>query len=295
MKPSINKITFAGMVVALFAMFTNCSHPEPRDVKYNMPDGTIKIVSYNIRLSSKAKEDGDNAWKYRRDASLEMIQREAPSAFGLQEAMLDQIEYVNEAFPQYEYVGVGRDDGDKEGEFMAIFYLKDKFDLLDSGTYWLSETPDVVSRGWDAQCNRTLTWVKLKEVATGNEFYYYNTHLDHIGEVAREESVKLIVDIIKKNVPDGMPVIMGGDLNSSIDSPIFNPLLDINMKSVREIAPETDHKGTFNAFGTAPSNIILDHIFIRGLEPISYRTLVENYGAPYISDHYPIEVVLNLK
>lgn len=284
------------LAIALLVIVVSCSYAKKveRTVSYNMPDGTLKIISFNIRLSAN-KVDGRNAWKYRKDATLEMIQKETPSAFGLQEAMLDQIKYINDAFPQYDYVGVGRDDGKKSGEFMAIFYLKDKFALLDSGTYWLSETPNVVSRGWDAQCNRTLTWVKLKEISTGKVFYYYNTHLDHIGEKAREESVKLIVDIIKKNVPEGMPVILGGDLNSSIDSPIFNPLLDMNMKSVRENAPVTDHKGTFNAFGTAPSNIILDHIFIRDIEPISYRTLVENYGAPYISDHYPIEVVLKLK
>lgn len=284
------------LAIALLVIAASCSYAKKveRTVSYNMPDGTLKIISFNIRLSAN-KVDGRNAWKYRKDATLEMIQKETPSAFGLQEAMPDQVKYISDAFPQYDYVGVGRDDGKKSGEFMAIFYLKDKFELLDSGTYWLSETPDVVSRGWDAQCNRTLTWVKLKEISTGKVFFYYNTHLDHIGEKAREESVKLIVDIIKKNVPEGMPVIFGGDLNSSIDSPIFNPLLDMNMKSVRETAPETDHKGTFNAFGTAPSNIILDHIFIRDIEPISYRTLVENYGAPYISDHYPIEVVLKLK
>lgn len=284
------------LAIALLAIAASCSYAKKveRTVSYNMPDGTLKIISFNIRLSAN-KVDGRNAWKYRKDATLEMIQKETPSAFGLQEAMPDQVKYISDAFPQYDYVGVGRDDGKKSGEFMAIFYLKDKFELLDSGTYWLSETPDVVSRGWDAQCNRTLTWVKLKEISTEKVFYYYNTHLDHIGEKAREESVKLIVDIIKKNVPEGMPVILGGDLNSSIDSPIFNPLLDMNMKSVRETSPVTDHKGTFNAFGTAPSNIILDHIFIRDIEPISYRTLVENYGAPYISDHYPIEVVLKLK
>ena len=265
-----------------------------RHVTYQQPNGTIKLISYNIRFDSNYSRrlDSTNAWDYRKEATLEMIQREAPAAFGLQEAMANQVQYIQKAFPQYKHVGVGRDDGRKAGEFMAIFYLKSNFKLLGHGTYWLSETPEQVSKGWDAACKRTLTWVNLKEKATGRVFYYFNTHLDHIGETARQESVKLIARIIDEKVPAGTPVILGGDMNSDIDSPIFAPLAGSHLLSVRDHAPQSDHQATFNGFGSAST--VIDHLFLRDAAPLSFRTLTGEYGAAYISDHYPIAVVIRL-
>lgn len=280
-------------IACLMSCETNKKIVSP--ISYNTADGHVKIISYNIRRGDLAKDDGSNAWKKRRNATIEMIKTEAPSAFGLQEALYDQVQFIAKSFPQYCYVGVGRDDGKSGGEIMAIFYLKEKYTLLDSGTYWLSKTPDTISRGWDAFCNRTLTWVKLQEKATGKLFFYFNTHLDHVGEIARRESVKLIVSIINRMVPDGVTVVLGGDLNSTIDNAIFDPLKENNLQSARVVAPVTDAKGTFNAFGTAPTGIILDHFFLRNAKAISFRTLDGNYGAPYISDHYPIEVIVELK
>ena len=291
----MTKKYFLILLTAILSL-TSCSiHKEVvQTVSYSTPTGQAKIISYNIRRGDLAKDDGSNAWKKRRNATLEMIKREAPSAFGLQEALIDQIQFIAKAFPQYGYVGVGRDDGKKGGEIMAIFYLKDKFTLLDSGTYWLSETPKNVSRGWDAACNRTLTWVKLQEKATGKTLFYFNTHLDHKGETARQESVKLIVQIINEKVPAKTAVVLGGDLNSTIENVIFDPLRNNDLQSARVTAPVTDGKGTFNAFGTAPTGIILDHFFLRNTKAISFRTLDGDYGAPYISDHYPIEIVIEL-
>ena len=111
------------------------------------------------------------------------LEREAPTVFGIQEGYLFQVKYIEENLPQYGRVGVGRDDGKEGGEIMAVFYLRDRYDLLDHGDLWLSETPDRVSRGWDGACNRTMTWVHLREKATGKELYYFNTHLDHKGVV----------------------------------------------------------------------------------------------------------------
>ena len=149
----------------------------------------IKLISYNLRTSHG--KDGDNVWMKRRHATPEMIRREAPDVFGVQEGLIDQLHYIDTECPQYARVGVGRDDGAEKGEFMAVYYLRDRFELLDSGTFWLSETPDKVSRGWDGACNRTVTWVELKDRKSGKEFFYFNTHLDHKGKAAREEGVKL--------------------------------------------------------------------------------------------------------
>ena len=140
----------------------------------------IKLISYNLRTSHG--KDGDNVWMKRRHATPEMIRREAPDVFGVQEGLIDQLHYIDTECPQYARVGVGRDDGAEKGEFMAVYYLRDRFELLDSGTFWLSETPDKVSRGWDGACNRTVTWVELKDRKSGKEFFYFNTHLDHKGK-----------------------------------------------------------------------------------------------------------------
>ena len=213
----------------------------------------IKLISYNLRTSHG--KDGDNVWMKRRHATPEMIRREAPDVFGVQEGLIDQ---------------------------------------LDSGTFWLSETPDKVSRGWDGACNRTVTWVELKDRKSGKEFFYFNTHLDHKGKAAREEGVKLLIEKIHEIAGKKAPAIVGGDFNTPVDSPIFKPLTKY-MVSARAKAATTNHKGTFNGFGSAPDTIVIDHLYYRGkLKCQLFATLDGNYGAPYISDHYPIAMVFTL-
>ena len=215
----------------------------------------IKLISYTLRTSHG--KDGDNVWMKRRHATPEMIRREAPDVFGVQEGLIDQLHYIDTECPQYARVGVGRDDGAEKGEFMAVYYLRDRFELLDSGTFWLSETPDTVSRGWD-------------------------------------EGVKLLIEKIHEIAGKKAPAIVGGDFNTPVDSPIFKPLTKY-MVSARAKAATTDHKGTFNGFGSAPDTIVIDHLYYRGkLKCQLFATLDGNYGAPYISDHYPIAMVFTL-
>jgi endonuclease/exonuclease/phosphatase family metal-dependent hydrolase len=254
----------------------------------------IKVISYNIRQSGLSDKDGEYQWNNRKEATLTMLQKENPSIFGLQEALLEQVEYIEQNLPQYSRIGVGRDDGKNAGEFMAIFYLTDKFDLLKNGTFWLSETPDSVSKGWDAECYRTATWVQLQDLKTGKSFYFFNTHFDHRGSMARANSAKLIAEEIKKIADKKAAVILCGDLNSAISDPIFNPLKK-DLEIARECAPITDNKGSFNGFGSAPTSIVIDHIFFRKVTCKLFQTLDADYGAPYISDHYPIEFVFELK
>ena len=255
------------------------------------PEGEAKIISYNIRLG--VADDGANSWEHRREATLRMLEREAPTVFGIQEGYLFQVKYIEENLPQYGRVGVGRDDGAEKGEVMAVYYLRDRFELLDSGTFWLSETPDKVSRGWDGACNRTVTWVELKDRKSGKEFFYFNTHLDHKGKTARAEGVKLVVAQIAA-IAGKAPAILGGDFNTPTDSPIFRPLTK-TMKSARDKAPETAREGPFNGFGSAPDTLVLDHLYFRGkLKCLRFATLTGDYGAPYISDHYPISMTFSL-
>lgn len=248
-------------------------------------DVEIKYISYNIRYANAS--DGDNAWDIRKPATKEMIEREQPDVFGLQEALIGQLQYIDSNFPQYSRVGVGRDDGKEEGEFMAVYYRNDKFKLLENGNFWLSETPDQCSMGWDAACKRIVTWAKLKDLDSKKVFYVFNTHLDHVGEVAREQSILLITkkidEIVKK---DKAPVFLSGDFNSNVSSPIFDPLKNI-MKDSRAILPESEWIPTYNSFGNGGDSMI-DYIFYKNAEVQDFKTLNGDYGKPYISDHYPV-------
>ena len=249
----------------------------------------IKVISYNIRLSTKS--DGDNWWENRKQASINMINEEKPTIFGLQEALPVQVEYLAENLPEYAYIGVGRDDGKQKGEFMAIFYRKDEVELLDRGTFWLSETPDRPSRGWDAACFRSCTWTKLKMKSNGKIFAYLNTHLDHLGKEARKEGLALIAKRAQEIVSDDMPIFLTADFNAVTSNPIFEPVKAI-MKDAREVAPETDRRATINFYQPGnedKADWIIDHIFFRGATPKTFKVLRDkDYGAPYISDHYPV-------
>jgi endonuclease/exonuclease/phosphatase family metal-dependent hydrolase len=245
----------------------------------------ISAISYNIRLS--AALDGSNSWLKRRAASVEMIQQEAPLLIGLQEAMYNQVRYLDRHLNNYKRIGVGRDDGKRNGEFMAVYYDAKRCNLLDAGTFWLSETPTKVSRGWDAACHRTLTWLKLEHKASGNVFYVFNTHLDHQGQVARKQSIILIDSLINAVVPPNMPVILMGDFNMTADDERLAIIVDTFDES-RNCSPITDNRGTYNAFKADFKPITIDFIFSQKLRCKAHRTLDGDYGVPFISDHYPI-------
>ena len=249
----------------------------------------IKVMSYNIRLSSGTiKADSIYHWEHRKQASLNLMHEENPTVFGLQEACPDQMDYMVENLPEYGHIGVGRDDGKRKGEFMSIFYKKEEVEFIDGGTFWLSETPDQVSKGWDAQCFRTCTWAILKKKDTGKKFVYMNTHLDHMGKVAREESIKLIVERAEKLTGGKLPVFITADFNSPTSNAIFKPMQEA-MLDARVEAPVTDDRGTLNCWGTTPPGVVIDHVFYRGAEAQKFEVLRDkDYGAPYVSDHYPV-------
>lgn len=275
----------------------------------SVSDGAdMKVISYNIRLG--VAKDGDNSWKYRRPATIAMLQQQMPDVFGVQEAYSFQLEYVHKYMPMYEYVGVGRNDGSNEGEHMAVFYNTQTVELLDWGTYWLSETPLVPgSKGWDAKYPRTATWVKCRHKATGRCFFFVDTHLDHRGVIARKEGLALIVREIAKMNPDKAPMVLLGDFNIRPDSDNLVEL-DKVMQSARNVARNTVTDGSFNGWGEyaksagAPSwqgeapakgvAPIIDYIYISGFGScLEFKVLNETYvGVPYISDHYPIMTTL---
>ncbi len=247
----------------------------------------LKVMSYNIRMG--IAKDGTNSWEFRCPATIEMLNDQKPDVFGVQEAFEFQIKFVEEFCPDYKSVGVGRDDGKKKGEYMSIFWNKKTVSLLKWGTFWLSETPDKPSRGWDAHCRRTATWALMKDKKTGKKFYFVNTHLDHKGKEAQKNGLKLIVDRIESINPQGYPMILTGDFNIKPDNAALAEL-DSRMQSTRKIAADTDNHNTFNGWSVKPTDSVIDYIYISGFSSCpQYKTVTEKYAErPFVSDHYPI-------
>ena len=250
----------------------------------------ITVISYNIRMG--VAKDGTNSWEYRYPASAMMISDQKPDIFGLQEAYDFQVKYMDEYCDGYKSVGVGREDGKSKGEHMSIFYNKKKIALLKWGTYWLSETPDKPSIGWDAACIRTATWALMKDKASGKKFYYVNTHLDHVGPIAKKKGLKLIVDRIKEMNPQGYPMILMGDFNTEPHEAEILGELDTLMNSARNTAVATDNGDTFNGWGKGKG--VIDHIYWSGFSTCtSFEVIRKPYmDRKFISDHYPVKACL---
>lgn len=271
------------LLLCLVALMVGCT---PKDIKF---------MSFNIRNSSpwSINEDGENAWGNRREAVANMILKEKPDALGLQEALPDQTDYLDSVLAgEYVRIGVGRDNGDREGESMCIYYRPESLTLIDWHTEWFSPTPDSVSRGWDAACIRTLTFAHFHlKKQSRKEIIYINTHLDHVGQEARRNSVLQLCNISENYK---LPVIIGGDMNSTLDDTIFLPFKENNLISARDLAEVTDSASTYNAFDKAKASQI-DHFFVRGWKEVKeFRTLTDDYGVPYLSDHYPIVTIVSL-
>lgn len=277
----MKKICFL-FALALPLFFTACKE---NTVK------SVKLMSFNIRYGTA--DDGDHCWDNRKAGAAAMIVDQKPAAFGVQEALDFQLDYFQENCPGYKYVGVGRDDGIKGGECMAVFYDSERLELEDWGTYWLSETPDVPSYGWDAACRRTATWTLLKDKLYNKHFYFVNTHLDHVGKEARRNGLALIVDRIGKMNPNGYPMALCGDFNMFLTDPAFNDLKQM-MNDARKDAPETDWESTWHNWGRISGTQPIDFIFYSGFSAsLKFERVTGEYeGVPYVSDHYPVTAVL---
>ena len=244
----------------------------------------LKVMSYNIRLGSA--QDGTNSWALRYTATEKMLKDQMPDVFGVQEALEYQIRYI-EDMCGYESVGVGREDGKKEGEHMSILWNKKKVSMMKWGTFWLSETPEKPSKGWDAECFRTATWALMKDKATGSKFYFVNTHLDHVGAEAQKNGLKLIMEKIAQLNDDGYPVVLVGDFNMEPGNKTMAQV-DAVMQSARNIAEKTDSHDTFNGWGKGSG--IIDYIYVSGFSSCpEYQTVIKRYeDRKFISDHYPV-------
>lgn len=257
----------------------------------NLTAQTHQFATFNIRWDNPGDEG--NLWKDRLPHVLGLIQFHQIGLFGTQETLVHQLNQINEGLG-YLSIGVGRDDGKEKGEFSPIHYDPKQYELEDSGTFWLSPTPDTPSKGWDASLNRICTWGRFK-AKNGTRFYVFNIHYDHIGQQAREESSKLVASKIEAINHEKLPVIWMGDFNVTPDNPAYTTITaDPSWKDARLVSknPSYGPAGTFTGFdwGKMPDGII-DHIFVNGnIEIIRHGILTDNYGKKYPSDHFPVLV-----
>ncbi len=257
----------------------------------------MNIVSFNIRYNTP--NDGINAWPNRVEMVTGLLKFHEADIFGLQEALYGQITDIEKQLPEYEWFGVGRDDGIKAGEFSPIFYNKTKFILVKYGEFWLSEDCNKPGLGWDAVCNRIVTWGEFKSKVTGKHFLVFNTHFDHRGNEARKNSAFLIRDKIKEISNNrGLPIILTGDFNLTPDSEPIQ-LIKGFMKDSREVSetPPYGPVGTFTSFDwNAPMEKRIDYIFVQGgVKVLKYAVLTDAKNQRFPSDHLPVFVKVELK
>lgn len=256
----------------------------------------IRIITYNIRYNNPG--DGINAWPNRSQQVAALLEFHQADIFGLQEALIGQIQDINKQLPHMKWVGVGRDDGKEAGEFSPLFYNSKKFKALKSGWFWLSQTPEKPGLGWDAACNRVCTWLLLEADKKDQQFMVFNTHFDHQGTKARTESAKLILQKIKELNRDNLPVILTGDFNLTPEQEPIS-VITKELKDSRSISKDAPYgpAGTFNGFKfDSPLKERIDYVFVNNrVEVKQYGVLSDSKDQRYPSDHLPVFVNFELR
>lgn len=266
-----------------------------------MAQNTWNVATFNIRFATES--DGVNQWNNRKDKVVQTLQFYDLAICGMQEALISQINDIKQALPNYAFVGVGRDDGKEKGEFSPIFYDKNKFELLETATFWLNEHPETVGFGWDAHFNRIVTWALLKDKKKRKTFYVFNTHFDHQGEVARRESAKLLLTKIQE-IAQNKPFIVMGDFNARPNEEPIRILTDktqdFYLKNSISASYETHFgpTGTFNGFASKErDDDPIDHIFIdtNAFEVVKHATLSGTWQGLFASDHFAVMITCRWK
>ncbi|MEQ1689630.1 MAG: endonuclease/exonuclease/phosphatase family protein, partial [Sphingopyxis sp.] len=281
--------TLLGLVAFAFAFAM------PASATPNRCTATVRAMTYNIRLDTPV--DGENDWSHRRSWLSEQIIWLAPDIFGLQEVVPGQKRDIAHDLPAYRLVGNGRDDGRDMGESSPIGFMPTRFDLLDSGTFWLSPTPDQPGRGWDAAYPRVATWVRLRDRVSHAVLLALNTHWDHIGIEARRQSGLQLRAWLGANARAGEHLILLGDFNTAMTSEAMAALVNPQASAVRlrdsraaSQTPPFGPVGTFNAFRLVPEEVLtIDHILVGDSVTVSRTAVVaQHVDGRVISDHYPV-------
>ena len=261
---------------ALFFVFNSCSNHNEK----------INVMTYNIRLDTEA--DGYNMWDNRKEGIVSLIKEEDVDILGIQEGLPHQIEYLSKQLKDYDFIGEGRDGGNK-GEYSAIYFKNEKIILKEEETFWLSETPEIPSIGWDAALNRIVTLGVFEIKNLKKELIVYNTHFDHIGKFSREKSARLILNHISKNDYKDRPTIVMGDFNADQNEPPIR-LLSEQLEDSFKILPIKDPIGTFSGFDTISKlSDRIDYIFTKNIKILDYKHIDKKLPSGlWPSDHLPI-------
>ncbi len=279
-------INFFLFNVFVFILFQNHA------LAQNCVSAELKVMSFNIRYGTA--NDGENSWQYRKENVMETIKKFNPDFLGLQEALAFQIDEILKHFPNFELIGVGRDDGKQAGEYSCILYDKTKFSADTTETFWFSDTPTIPgSKHWGNNITRICTWARFNSLITKKQFLVYNLHIDHESQPSREKSTEMLVTKIKSQKVS-LPIIVTGDFNSgennrAIKNVLQNGLLD----SYRELNSKNDNEGTFNSFKGELNGERIDFIFIsKEIKVKSAEIVRESYNGKFPSDHFPVTAVL---
>jgi len=258
----------------------------------NKKKTTMHVSSFNLRQDTPG--DGENAWPHRKEMVKGLIRFHDLDIIGTQEGFKHQLDDVL-ALGNYAYVGAGRDDGKDAGEHSAIIYKKERFNLLESGNFWFSETPEVPGKGWDATCcNRICSWAKFKDIKSGKEFFVFNSHYDHEGKVARKNSSLLLLKMIEQIAGDS-PVFATGDFNATPDDEPIQTIYNAGKLSDSYLVtqePPYGTEGTFNAFKPdAPMKSRIDYIWVTPQITVKkYGVLNDMQYGRFPSDHFPVVI-----
>lgn len=254
-----------------------------QDFEVKSNKDALRIMSFNIRCTNV----GRDSWEDRIGIVTATMEKSEADSIGVQEATPEWMETLDRELENYDYVGVGRDDGVNAGEFSAIFYLKDKYNLLDSGTFWLSETPEQPSLGWDAGCKRVCTWAILENKETNEKYVHVNSHFDHVGIKAREESVKMILNHIDQY--KDLPVVFTADMNVVEGSENYVAFTE-ELNDTKYLADDTMDFLTYH--DTKPSKYegeVIDYVMVNdNFDALSYKVVTAGIDERYVSDHFPV-------
>lgn len=284
----MKKILACFLVLTSVFLLHACSSSQVSTALQSVPkvnESATRVMTFNVCYGGVGK----TAMRRRAPYLTKDVRLYMPDSIGFQEATSSWIHVLQEALPEYAYVGVGRDNGKAAGEHNPVFYRKDKYDLVDNGTFWLSETPERVSVGWDAAFNRICTWVVLKDKKTGQTYAHYNTHFDNIGKLAQQKSARLLLERVKQST---VPVVVTGDFNTNEHSAVYKTMTGSFLADSKYAAEDTMSSLTYHGYepeqfwGQTPIDFI--YLSKERFHVLKYQVIKDKIDGRFLSDHYAV-------